>query len=421
VVTVVVALVPGGAAAQSGAPAVQALAGTSIQAEQDGVVGLNHAGTISLAQQAVSDITFDLAADHRAVAADQAAQAAAVTTMKGANGRLGNDRAALARAIIAVGRVDAALADDRAKLRVIAIGMYTGSLTNTSPPSLDSLESDQEQIFDTAETDVVAHLIVGHLHADVAADAADTRTNGSDAARVASDHRIATAAAVAAVAAGRSTGVDALILDADRVRLMQANQELGAARAALTAALDALAGPGSTPSSQLSLLGGSALDGSELVGWYESQGYLDLTSATIQQLATWYLQAGAKEGVRGDVAFAQAVLETGGFSSPDAINLSNFAGIGHCDNCSAGWTFPSPQDGVLGQLQLLRIFAGGGDGPSPPVLPQLTTAHQFEAGCCSTVDSLTGTWATDPTYGAQILGIYSQMLGFALSGSPRSN
>ena len=54
------------------------------------------------------------------------------------------------------------------------------------------------------------------------------------------------------------------------------------------------------------------------------------------------------------MAFAQAVLETGGFSSPDAVDLNNYAGIGHCDTCGQGWAFPSPQAGVLGQLQLLR-------------------------------------------------------------------
>jgi len=417
VVVAMVVMAPGRAPAQIAAPPGQALAGSAIQAEQDGVISRTHAGPISVARQAVIALTSDVAADHRAVAADQAAQAAAEATRRAADGRLSSDQTASARAVTALGQADATLATDRARLRVIAIGMYTGALTNPQPASLDTLEANQDQVIDTAETELVAHEIDGNVHLDLATAAADRRTKESDAAQVVSDHRIAAGAAVAAVVAGQRTITDTSAVDADEGHLVQADRQLSAALAALTAALDALAGPGSTPPGQLSLRGGSALDVSQLVGWYQSEGYLDLTSATIQQLAAWYLQAGSREGVRGDVAFAQAVLETEGFSSPDAITFSNFAGIGHCDSCATGWAFSTPENGVVGQLELLRIFAGGGDGPYPPVLPELTTANQYEAGCCSTVESLTGIWATDPTYSAKILDIYGQMLSFALSSS----
>jgi len=177
-------------------------------------------------------------------------------------------------------------------------------------------------------------------------------------------------------------------------------------------------GPAAVPPGQVSILGGAALTTTQLVGWFNSRGYVDFTSAPIEQLAAWYMRDGAEVGVRGDVAFAQAVLETGGFGSPDAVSLSNFAGIGHCDTCASGWTFPSPEGGVLGQVQLLRIFADSHPPPQgapAPVLPSLTPAKEISAGCCSTVESLTGVWATDPTYGQQILAIYGDMLGYALS------
>jgi hypothetical protein len=166
-------------------------------------------------------------------------------------------------------------------------------------------------------------------------------------------------------------------------------------------------------------MGRSALSAAQLAAWYTASGYADLTTASINQLATWYIRQGVREGVRGDVAFAQAILETGGFTSPDAVDLNNYAGIGHCDSCAAGWNFPSPQDGVIGQLQLLSIFAGGGKPITglPPVLPALTTANEGRHGCCNTWESLTGVWATDPTYTAQILGIYDQILQYTLGGT----
>ena len=128
------------------------------------------------------------------------------------------------------------------------------------------------------------------------------------------------------------------------------------------AAISTVVGSAS-PSPGLSVLGRAALSPAQLTTWYSATGYADLTTATIDQLTDWYASQGVAEDVRADVAFAQAVLETGGFSSPDAVTLNNYAGIGHCDSCSAGWAFPSPEGGVLGQLQLLRIFADPGGTP----------------------------------------------------------
>ncbi len=62
------------------------------------------------------------------------------------------------------------------------------------------------------------------------------------------------------------------------------------------------------------------------------------------------------EGVRGDVAFAQAMVETGAFTSP-LTRHNNFAGIGACDSCPTGFDFDSPQLGVRAQMQLLHAYA----------------------------------------------------------------
>ena len=70
-----------------------------------------------------------------------------------------------------------------------------------------------------------------------------------------------------------------------------------------------------------------------------------------------YLEEGAAEGVRGDFAFAQAVVETGGFS---AANDNNYSGLGWCDGCARGIVFPTPRDGIRGQIQLLLNYADSG-------------------------------------------------------------
>lgn len=414
------AAVPAGAAAAAARPPGQVLDASAIRVEQDNVVTVNHQAPLSVARLAVADFSAATARDELAVAADRAAQATAASRAAAAAVRLSGDRQALEADDQSVSEDGVRLSRDRAQLGAIAIGMYTGALTNPQPASLQQLEAEQNRVIDAAEVEVVAGVVVAHLHSDLRRAALDQRRRDAAARQVRDDQATQAREVAAAAAAASRISADAARLVADRAQLAGATSRLHAAEADLAAALQSVAGPPSAPVGQLSILGGSALTAAQLADWYNAQGYVDFTSATIGQLASWYIQDGLEEGVRGDVAFAQAVLETGGFSSPDAVDLSNFAGIGHCDTCSAGWAFPSPQAGVLGQEQLLRIFADR--GPSPPsapspVLPTLTPGQQMSAGCCSTVEALTGVWATDPTYGQQILYIYAQMLGYALATS----
>lgn len=391
---------------------------TTIRSQQDQVVTAAHIVPLDTARLAVARYTADTGRDERAVAADRTASTGAGLALSAAVARLAVERTALAtdQAELAAERRTLALDQDR--LRALAIGMYTGALTNPQPAGPEDLQADTEQIIDTDEADIVAGQVDSHLRRDQATVASDVKQVGRAVAGVEAGQRAITVATATVNAVAKRSKTDQANLVSDRKQLALANLGLDTAEAALAAALDSVRGPSSAPSGQLTLLGGAALNARQLVAWYESQGYVDLTAAPIQDLAAWYIEAGAEEGVRGDVAFAQAVLETGGFSSPDAVDLSNFAGIGHCDTCAAGWAFPSPQLGVLGQVQLLRIFADKGPGPAhapPPVLPVLIPARQGQAGCCSTVESLTGIWATDPTYGQQILEIYASMLASALS------
>lgn len=388
----------------------------TIAAEQQAVVRQDHQLPIGEDTFAVQQLDAVVAGDQQAVAAADADAAAAVARLQAATTRLASDTAALHSAVTALGATKVRLAGDRAALRSIAVGMYTGQLTDPQPSSLHALEAEQQKIIDIAEVETVTGIVGSNLKRDLASFAADRNRKDQLTAQVSGDRdQVGAAGQAHASALARAQAASAAV-STNRERLAGAEAQLAAARNALAVDLDALAGPNAA-SGGLSLVGGAALDAAQLVGWYRSQGYVDLTNAPISQLAAWYLQAGAQEGIRGDVAFAQAVIETGGFSSPDAVLLNNYAGIGHCDTCSAGWAFPSPQGGVLGQTQLLRIFAAGNPPPGgpAPVLAALVPSRQGRRGCCSTWQSLTGVWATDPTYGAQILAMYQEMLAFALS------
>lgn len=86
-----------------------------------------------------------------------------------------------------------------------------------------------------------------------------------------------------------------------------------------------------------------------------------LTACTLEELAEMFLEEGAAEGVRGDVAWAQSLKETGFFQYGGIVqpNQNNFAGIGALNGNSAGQaaTFPDPRTGVRAQIQHLKAYA----------------------------------------------------------------
>jgi flagellum-specific peptidoglycan hydrolase FlgJ len=396
----------------------QVLDAATIHAEQAAVVNLNDQIPIRAAQRSVSEIQTDIARDRQAIADDTSLEGAAAKAHQEASGRLVADGRSLAIAVDSLNAARGQVEGDRARIRALALGTYTGKFTNPQPSGSPTPEADQLAAIDVAEVQVVAGIIDRRLRTDVSFEAGATRLRDQLGGAVAADQNDLSATAQQLTSAEDRLLADNRALASAETGLPVASAQLAGAQATLTADLASVAGPVGAQAGSVSLLGGSALTAAQMAAWYHWTGYADVTSAPIEQLAAWYIQAGNQLGVRGDVAFAQSILETGGYSSPDAVDLNNYAGIGHCDSCASGWQFPSPNDGVIGHIQLLRIFATTALPPpgSPhPVLPSLTISSQREAGCCPSVESLTGVWATDPTYGTQILGIYQQMLGYALA------
>ena len=136
----------------------------------------------------------------------------------------------------------------------------------------------------------------------------------------------------------------------------------------------------------------------------------------LRDLAQYYLDEGARTGVRGDVAFAQSILETGGFAHPGAAPTdNNFAGIGWCDSCAHGFNFPNALIGVRAQLQLLRTYVDPAF-PDPsytdPILLPGTLTLGFR-GKVQTWWDLWGTWATAALYGQRVYDLYQKMVKFA--------
>jgi murein DD-endopeptidase MepM/ murein hydrolase activator NlpD len=134
---------------------------------------------------------------------------------------------------------------------------------------------------------------------------------------------------------------------------------------------------------------------------------LDVTPAALIDL---YYVEGMAEGVRPELALAQAALETGDFMSTDTA-IHNYAGIGHPDGAGSGFRFPSPAVGVRAHVQLLRAYAEGNDADfaSERVAPRA-------AASATTLVELAGTWAVDPRYAEKVATVLTAITGAPVPG-----
>jgi len=170
------------------------------------------------------------------------------------------------------------------------------------------------------------------------------------------------------------------------------------------------------------ILGPSQLTANQMADYVMLHGGHPNITVPLDVLAQMYLVEGAKTGVRGDVAFAQSILETGSFAYPgSSATDNNFAGIGWCDSCAHGFDFPDAETGVRAQLQELRIYVDPNfpeaDYTDPILLPG--TLKLGFRGKVQTWWDLWGTWATGALYGQRVYDIYTKMVAFAATDPPK--
>jgi hypothetical protein len=165
--------------------------------------------------------------------------------------------------------------------------------------------------------------------------------------------------------------------------------------------------------------GPSLLTAEELAGFVRAKGHEPRLTVSLDELARAFVEEGDAEVVRGDVAFAQSILESGWFSFPAGGQVdpddNNFAGIGACDGCDHGFRFDSARLGVRAQVQLLRTYVSDDIGPDDLAYPSLLPGT-FRLGFRGDVQSwndLTGRWATASGYGTRVYALYRQMVDWA--------
>ena len=171
------------------------------------------------------------------------------------------------------------------------------------------------------------------------------------------------------------------------------------------------------------IMGPTVLTAAEMAAWLRSSGASPRLSGgvSVEQIAQMYVDEGTAENVRGDVAFAQANIETGGFSAGGSDN--NFSGLGACDGCGGQNRFPTALDGIRAQIQLLKAYAGGGPLTNPPSPywwgpDPATAANKYDnfggkGSAPSWRQMGGGKWASDRSYASKVLGTYDKMIADA--------
>jgi hypothetical protein len=173
------------------------------------------------------------------------------------------------------------------------------------------------------------------------------------------------------------------------------------------------------------VMGPTILTATQMAGWWRTQGYsFRVPGMTIESVAQLFVEEGQAEYIRGDLAFAQSIVETGGFR---AAPNNNFAGLGWCDSCSTGRQFPTARDGIRAQVQHLKNYADStsrASGLAYPPSPYWygsnpTTARRnfdtfFAKGWAPTWNDMgKGNWATDRAYSGKVLRVYADMVAYA--------
>lgn len=143
-------------------------------------------------------------------------------------------------------------------------------------------------------------------------------------------------------------------------------------------------------------------------------------SVTPEELVSYYYEEATREGVRPDVAFAQALHETGNFSYGGTVtpDQNNYCGLGTTSDYVQGGYFPSAQIGVRAHIQHLLAYATTRTPSEEIVDPRYSMVRDIYGSMTLPhwVD-LNGRWAVPgTTYGQRIMNIFQQILQEPLKG-----
>lgn len=174
-------------------------------------------------------------------------------------------------------------------------------------------------------------------------------------------------------------------------------------------------------------MGAARLSAQQLAAWFHGRqprprgAYA--ASMPVEELVAYFIDEGRVEGVAGDVAFVQSVVETGWFrfGGVVAASANNFAGLGATDSGPSPAIFPDARTGVRAQIQHLRAYADASalTCTVPPlnrpcVDPRFAlVSPKGKAPDWNLMGN--GNWASAATYATSILALYEEARAFTVT------
>lgn len=180
----------------------------------------------------------------------------------------------------------------------------------------------------------------------------------------------------------------------------------------------------SSPYYRTPISGNNGVTASQLVNFYNNNSSIPFPSyytnlgVTLDQFAQMYIDECRDENIRADLAFAQAMLETGflRFGGDVKINQFNFAGIGATGGGVSGADFAAQYGnnangirmGIRAQIQHLKAYGSTNKLNHECIDPRF---QYVTRGSAPTLADLAGKWAADTSYAVKIAALMEKIPG----------
>ena len=166
------------------------------------------------------------------------------------------------------------------------------------------------------------------------------------------------------------------------------------------------------------IMGASRYTAAQMVAYYKATGKAYPSAAlgrggasSIETFCAILCEEAAAEGVRAEVVFAQAMLETAWlqFGGDVHVEQFNFAGIGATGGGVPGNSFADVRTGLRAQVQHLKAYASTAALNNPCVDPRFSYVTR---GCAPTIEKLSNKWAASSTYGEDMKRVLNGLSNF---------
>ena len=132
------------------------------------------------------------------------------------------------------------------------------------------------------------------------------------------------------------------------------------------------------------------------------------------EIVDLYWEEAGREGIRPDIALAQALLETGYFNFGGSVEpwQHNFCGLGTIGSGVQGAAFRTPQEGVRAHIQHLLAYSSHDLPKTKLIDPRYDKAHnlRLQKGLITKWSGLNWTWAMGGEYAEKIINTHQLML-----------